>query len=180
MSRRSSCTPRLTIVYAGFAFVVARCCGRISAADLLAGAQLSFYVQTPRTWCGPAAAAALERGVEQLALNLMYFVAARHVAGGRRWSVNRLATELGLPASRAQMAATLERAGLLIRHRLRRAGSGARHRAPRVYEILDIARNQGSGHVEPATCPPPGRPLLAGVEMRAASLRRAHATRPGR
>jgi len=70
----------------------------------------------------------------------MYFVGRAHVAGGPRWSVNRLATELGLPGiAVAQMAATLERAGLLIvtdndelvpARDIGRIG---------VYEILDIA-----------------------------------------
>src|SRR5882672_9236798 len=132
---------RLTIVYAGFAFVVAALLWTYFGwLILLAGAQL--------------------------ALRLMYFVGRAHVAGGPRWSVNRLATELGLPGiAVAQMAATLERAGLLIvtdndelvpARDIGRIG---------VYEILDIARNQGSGHVAPRNLPiPPVDRLLAGVE----------------
>src|SRR6266403_689749 len=159
---------RLTIVYAGFAFVVAALLWTYFGwLILLAGAQLSFYVQNPtylRLGLQQLRLSSVE--LEQLALRLMYFVGRAHVAGGPRWSVNRLATELGLPGiAVAQMAATLERAGLLIvtdndelvpARDIGRIG---------VYEILDIARNQGSGHVAPRNLPiPPVDRLLAGVE----------------
>jgi len=127
-------------------------------------------VQTPRTCVWAWQAATLERGLEQLALRLMYFVAARMSPADRAGSVNRLATELGLPGiAVAQMAATLERAGLLIvtdndelvpARDIGRIG---------VYEILDIARNQGSGHVAPRNLPiPPVDRLLPVSRMRAA------------
>ncbi len=147
---------RLTIVYAGFAFVVAALLWTYFGwLILLAGAQLSFYVQNPtylRLGLQQLRLSSVE--LEQLALKLMYFV------------VNRLATELGLPGiAVAQMAATLERAGLLIvtdydelipARDIGRIG---------VYEILDIARNYGSGHVAPRNLPvPPVDRLLAGVE----------------
>src|SRR6266550_2240055 len=159
---------RLTIVYAGYAFVVAALLWTYFGwLILLAGAQLSFYVQNPtylRLGLQQLRLSSVE--LEQLALKLMYFVGRTHVAGGRRWSVNRLATELGLPGiAVAQMAATLERAGLLVvtdhdelipARDIGRIG---------VYEILDIARNYGSGHVAPRNLPvPPVDRLLAGVE----------------
>ena len=125
---------RLTIVYAGFAFVVAALLWTYFGwLILLAGAQLSFYVQNPaylRLGLQQLRLSSVE--LEQLALKLMYFVGRTHVAGGRRWSVNRLANELGLPGiAVAQMATALERAGLADRDRRRRAGAGARHRPHR-------------------------------------------------
>jgi membrane protein len=149
---------RLTIVYAGFAFVVtALVWTYFGWLILLAGAQLSFYVQNPvYLRLGLQQLRLSGEELEQLALKLMYFVGRTHVAGGRRWSVNRLADELGLPGvAVAQMAATLERAGLLIvtdddellpARDISRIG---------VYEILQIARSQRSGHVAPRNLPVP-------------------------
>src|ERR1700739_1613963 len=108
---------RLTIVYAGFAFVVAGLLWTYFGwLILLAGAQLSFYVQNPaylRLGLQPLVLSGLE--LEELALKLMYFVGRAHLQGGTRRTVDRLAAELGLPGvAVARMAATLERAGLLI------------------------------------------------------------------
>src|SRR4029077_9465045 len=89
---------RLTIVYAGFAFVVAALLWTYFGwLILLAGAQLSFYVQNPaylRLGLQELRLSSVE--LEQLALKLMYFVGRSHVGGGRLWSLNRLANELGL------------------------------------------------------------------------------------
>jgi membrane protein len=159
---------RLTIVYAGFAFVVAALLWTYFGwLILLAGAQLSFYVQNPaylRLGLQQLRLSSVE--LEQLALKLMYFVGRAHVAGGRRWSVNRLATELGLPGiAVAQMAATLERAGLLIVTDYDELVPARDIGRIGVYEILDIARNYGSGHVAPRHLPVPSVDrLLAGVE----------------
>jgi membrane protein len=159
---------RLTIVYAGFAFVVAALLWTYFGwLILLAGAQLSFYVQNPtylRLGLQQLRLSSVE--LEQLALKLMYFVGRAHVGGGPRWSVNRLATELGLPGiAVAQMAATLERAGLLIVTDYDELVPARDIGRIGVYEILDIARNQGSGHVAPRNLPiPPVDRLLAGVE----------------
>src|SRR6266853_2074728 len=159
---------RLTIVYAGFAFVVAALLWTYFGwLILLAGAQLSFYVQNPtylRLGLQQLRLSSVE--LEQLALKLMYFVGRAHVAGGRRWSVNRLATELGLPGiAVAQMAATLERAGLLVITDYDELVPARDIGGISVYEILDIARNYGSGHVAPRNLPiPPVDRLLAGVE----------------
>ena len=143
---------RLTIVYAGFAFIVAALLWTYFGwLILLAGAQLSFYIQNPaylRLGLQELRLSSVE--LEQLALKLMYFVGRTQVSGVRRWTVNRLATELGLPGiAVAQLSASLERAGLLIvteddelvpAHDIGRIG---------VYEILEIARNQRSGHFAP-------------------------------
>jgi hypothetical protein len=86
--------------------------------------------------------------------------------GGRRWSVNTLATELALPGiAVAQMAATLESAGLLVvtedEEMLPARDIG--HIA--VSEILEIARNQRSGHFSSRTVlVPPVDRLIATID----------------
>jgi membrane protein len=159
---------RLTIVYAGFAFVVAALLWTYFGwLILLAGAQLSFYVQNPnylRLGLQQLRLSSVE--LEQLALKLMYFVGRSHVAGGRRWTVNGLANELGLPGiAVAQMAVTLERAGLLIVSDYDELVPARDISRINVHEILDIARNQHSGHVAPRHLPvPPVDRLLESVE----------------
>ena len=159
---------RLTIVYAGFAFIVAALLWTYFGwLILLAGAQLSFYVQNPaylRLGLQPLRLSAVE--LEQLSLRLMYFAGRTHVAGGRRWSVNRLANELGLPGiGVAQVATALERAGLLIVTDDDELLPARDIGTIGVYEILDIARNQRSGHVAPRNLPvPPVDRLLASLE----------------
>jgi membrane protein len=145
---------RLTIVYAGFAFVVAGLLWTYFGwLILLAGAQLSFYVQNPaylRLGLQQLRLSAVE--LEELALKLMYFVGRAHLAGGPRWSVNRLATELGLPGiAVAQMAAMLERAGLLIVTDDDELIPGRDMGHIRLHEILELARSERSGHVAPRT-----------------------------
>jgi membrane protein len=159
---------RLTIVYAGFAFVVAALLWTYFGwLILLAGAQLSFYVQNPtylRLGLQQLRLSSIE--LEQLALKLMYLVGRTHVAGGRHWTVNRLATELGLPGiAVAQMATALERAGLLIATESDELVPSRDIGRISVYEILDIARRQGSGHVAPRNVPiPPVDRLLTQLE----------------
>ena len=158
---------RLTIVYAGFAFVVAALLWTYFGwLILLAGAQLSFYVQNPaylRLGLQQLRLSGVE--LEQLALKLMYFVGRTHVAGGRLWSVNRLANELGLPGiAVAQMATALERAGLLIVTEDDELVPARDIGGIGVYEILHIARNQSSGHIAPRQVPvPPVDRVLAGI-----------------
>ncbi len=143
---------RLTIVYAGFAFVVAALLWTyLGWLILLAGAQLSFYVQNPtylRLGLQELKLSSIE--IEQLALRLMYLVGRTYVTGGKRWSVNGLATELGLPGiAVAQTVTTLESAGLLVvtedEELLPARDIG--HIA--ISEIMEIARNQRSGHFSP-------------------------------
>lgn len=159
---------RLTIVYAGFAFVVAALLWTYFGwLILLAGAQLSFYVQNPtylRLGLQQLRLSAVE--LEQLALQLMFLVARTHVAGGRRWTVNRLATELGLPGiAIAQMGSALERAGLIVVTESDELMPSRDIGRIGVYEILDIARRQSAGHVAPRHVPiPPVDRLLAQLE----------------
>jgi membrane protein len=143
---------RLTIVYAGFAFiVVALVWTYLGWLILLAGAQLSFYIQNPtylRVGLQELRLSCVE--LEQLALKMMYFVGETHLTGGRRWTVNRIARELELPGiAVAKMARALERAGLV---KITDDGELLCARdisRITVYEILDMARNQRSGHLAP-------------------------------
>src|SRR3984885_2772373 len=159
---------RLTIVYAGFAFVVAALLWTYFGwLILLAGAQLSFYVQNPtylRLGLQQLRLSSIE--LEQLSLKLMYLVGRTHVAGGRRWTVNRLATELGLPGvAVAQMASALEQAGVVICTEADELVPAREISRIDVPQILDIARNQRSGHVAPRHLPiPPVDRLLESVD----------------
>src|SRR5256884_808138 len=159
---------RLTLVYAGFAVVVAALLWTYFGwLILLAGAQLSFYVQNPaylRLGLQPLRLSAAE--LEELSLRLMYFVGRAPAAGSRLWSVSRLAAELGLPGiAVAQMASSLERAGLLVVTERGELLPARDIRNIRVQEILDIPRRQGSGHVAPRQLPIPAVDrLLAGLD----------------
>jgi membrane protein len=159
---------RLTIVYAGFAFVVAGLLWTYFGwLILLAGAQLSFYVQNPaylHLGLQRLRLSAVE--LEELALRLMYFVGRAHVAGGGPWTVNGMATELGLPGiAVAHMAAALERAGLLLVTDSDELLPGRDLGHIRVREILELARNQRSGHVAPRNLAiPPVDRLLESLE----------------
>jgi membrane protein len=149
---------RLTIVYGGVAFVVAALLWTYFGwLILLAGAQLSFYVQNPTYLrLGLQQLRLSSEELEQLALKLMYFVGRTHVAGGRRWTVNRLANELGLPGiAVAQMASTLEHAGLLIISDYDELVPARDIGRIGVYEIIEIARQQRSGHLAPRNLPIP-------------------------
>jgi membrane protein len=149
---------RLTIVYAGFAFVVAALLWTYFGwLILLAGAQLSFYVQNPTYLrLGLQQLRLSSEELEQLALKLMYFVGRTHVGGGRRWTVNRLANELGLPGiAVAQMASTLEHAGLLLISDYDELVPARDVGRIGVYEIIEIARQQRSGHLAPRNLPIP-------------------------
>jgi membrane protein len=149
---------RLTIVYAGFAFiVVALLWTYLGWLILLAGAQLSFYLQNPtylRLGLQELRLSCVE--LEQLALKMMYFVGRTHLSGGRRWTVDQLARELDLPGiAVAKTAAAFERAGLII------VTDGDELLCVRdpgrvtIYEILETARGQSSGHFVPRNLPIP-------------------------
>ena len=159
---------RLDIVYAGFAVVVAALLWTYFGwLIMLAGAQLSFYVQNPaylRLGLQQLRLSAADS--EQLALRLMFLLGRTHVAGGRRWTVNRIANELGLPGTAvAQMAHTLERAGMLIVTELDELVPARDIGRISVCDILDLARRQGSGHAGPRNVPmPPVDRLLASLE----------------
>ena len=108
---------RLAIVYAGFALIVAALLWTyLGWLILLAGTLLSFYVQNPAYL--PLGMQQLRlscREIEQLALRVMYLVGRAYLTGQKRWSVDGLATELGLPGiAVSEIISTLESSGLLV------------------------------------------------------------------
>lgn len=140
---------RVTIVYAGFAIIVgALLWTYFGWLILLAGTQLSFYIQNPtylRIGLQPLRLSCAE--TEQLALKVMYLVARTHMNGGPRWTVNRLSREIGLPGiAIAQIGSTLEKAGLLIATEDDEFVPGRDISRITLQEILQVARNQRSGH----------------------------------
>jgi len=149
---------RLTVVYAGFAIiVVALVWTYLGWLILLAGAQLSFYIQNPtylRLGLQELRLSCVE--LEQLALKMMFFVGQMHLTGGRRWTVNRIARELQLPGiAVAKMARAMERAGLVMITDADELLCARDIGRITVYEILDTARNQRSGHIAPRNIPIP-------------------------
>jgi membrane protein len=142
-------TTRLNIVYAGFAFIVAILLwtyfGWLIA---LAGTQLSFYIQNPsylRIGLKEMRLSSVE--LEQLALKLMYLAGRTHLNGGALLTVNGLAAQFGLPGiAIAQIATALERAGLMRVTDDDELTPGRDLGRISLQEILDVARNQRSGH----------------------------------
>jgi membrane protein len=160
-------TTRLTIVYAGFAIIVAALLWTyLGWLILLVGVQLSFYMQNPsylRLGLVELRLSSVE--IEDLALKIMFLVGAAHTRGEVRWRVNSLARELGLPGiAVSQVADGLERAGLLTANDKDQLLPGRDVGSISLLEILDVARNQRSGHNAP------GGPHLAAVEKLNASL----------
>jgi membrane protein len=149
---------RLTIVYAGFAIIIATLVWTyFNWVILLIGAQVSFYAQNPsylrvglhepRLSCADT---------ERLALGIMYLVAARYHAGGARHTIPELANKLGYPGiAVARMCATLEAAGFL-------ASAANESLLPArditqipVVAILMVARSHSSGLIRTITATPP-------------------------
>jgi len=139
---------RLTIVYAGFAFIVAALLWTYFGwLILLAGAQLSFYIQNPsylRLGLRELRLSNVE--IEHLALKVMYCIGRARLLAEANWNVPRLAAEFGLPGiAVTRIACALEAAGLI---RLSPDDECSLAREPDaigVHEILMVARNQKSG-----------------------------------
>jgi membrane protein len=141
-------TTRLTVVYAGFAIIVAALLWTYFGwLILLIGAQLSFYVQNPNYLrLGLAELRLSSVELERLALEVMYLIGKGHATGATQWTANALASALGVPGNAvSQVIATLERGRLLIAteddHLLPARDAG--HIPLR--EILEVARNERSG-----------------------------------
>jgi membrane protein len=140
---------RITLVYAGFVSIVgALLWTYLGWLILLAGTLLSFYIQNPsylRIGLQPLRLSCSE--IEQLALKTMFLVGRTHVTGGQRWTINRIAAEIGLPGiAIAQIGGTLEKAGLLIVTEDDEFVPGRDVGTITLLEIMDVARNQRSGH----------------------------------
>jgi membrane protein len=111
---------RLMIVYAGFAIVVeALLWTYFGWLILLAGAQLSFYIQNPYYLrVGVTELRLSNRETERLALEVMYLVGRSHATPGSKWNEDSLATALALPGVLVvRVLRTLADAGLVVRGR---------------------------------------------------------------
>jgi membrane protein len=149
---------RLAIVYAGFAFIVAGLLWTyLGWLILLAGAQLSFYIQNPtylRLGLQELKLSGAE--VEQLALRVMYLVGRAYLTGERRWSLNALATDLGLPEiALAQMVLALEHGGLLVVTEDDALLPARDLGRIRLADILEVARSRRPGDFNPRQVPIP-------------------------
>jgi membrane protein len=145
-------TTRLTLVYAGFAFIVAALLWTYFGwLILLIGAQLSFYVQNRnylRLGLTDLKLSALE--MEQLALKVMYLVGRSHTVGDTKWTTTTLSAELGLPGiAIAQIVSGLEKSKLLTATDKDCLLPARDIGQITLREILEVARNQKSGHVAP-------------------------------
>jgi membrane protein len=145
---------RLTIVYAGFAIIVAALLWTYFGwLILLVGAQLSFYVQHPnylRLGLTELRMSAVQR--EQLTLKVMYLIARAYHDGRTRWTVDGLAHELGMPGiAISRIVNSLEDARLITLTDDECLLPARDLGQITLQEILDIARNEKAGQVAPRT-----------------------------
>jgi len=143
---------RLTIVYAGFAIIVAALLWTYFGwLILLVGAQLSFYVQNRnylRLGLTELRLSAVQR--EQLTLKVMFLIARAYHDGKTRWSVDSLARELGMPGiGISRIVNSLEAAKLVTLTDDEHLLPGRDLGQITLREILDIARNEKAGQVAP-------------------------------
>jgi membrane protein len=157
---------RLTIVYAGFAIIVAALLWTYFGwLILLVGAQLSFYVQNRnylRLGLTELRLSAVQR--EQLTLKVMYLIARSYHDGKTRWSIDSIAHELGMPGiAISRIVNALEGARLLTladdEHLLPARDLGNIS----IQEIMDIARNEKAGQVSSRTLKIPAIDAIAGT-----------------
>jgi len=157
---------RLSVVYAGFALIVASLLWTYFGwLILLIGAQLSFYVQNRhylRLGLVELRLSAVQR--ETLTLKVMYLIARAYKDGKSRWTVDGLAHELGMPGiGISRIVTALEHAHLLTvtddEHLLPARDLGS---IP-IQEIMDIARNEKAGQVAPRNLKLPAVDKIAGV-----------------
>jgi membrane protein len=141
---------RLTVVYAGFAIIVAALLWTYFGwLILLIGAQLSFYVQNRnylRMGLTELRMSAVQR--EQLTLKVMYLIGRSYDDGKTRWSVDSLAHELSMPGiAISRIVHALEGALLLTLTDDERLLPARDLGKITIQEIVDIARNEKAGQV---------------------------------
>lgn len=147
---------RLTLVYAGFAIMIAALLWTYFGwTILLLGAQVSFYAQNPAYLSGGLREPRLSSAeIERLALSVMYLIAKRARDGGLPHTISSLSLRLKFPGSAVtRAAANLVAAGFLSSddQMLLLARDPA---AIGVLEILRAARNQRSGVLRSAAATP--------------------------
>jgi membrane protein len=141
---------RLTVVYAGFALIVAALLWTYFGwLILLVGAQLSFYVQNRnylRMGLTELRLSAVQR--EQLTLKVMFLIARSYHDGKTRWSVDSLSHELAMPGiAVSRIIHALEDAHLLTLADDERLLPARDLGKILIQEIVDIARNEKAGQV---------------------------------
>ncbi|HYJ40400.1 MAG TPA: YihY/virulence factor BrkB family protein [Steroidobacteraceae bacterium] len=141
---------RLTVVYAGFAIIVAALLWTYFGwLILLIGAQLSFYVQNRnylRMGLTELRMSAVQR--EQLTLKMMFLIARAYHDGKTRWSVDTLAHELAMPGiAISRIVHGLEDAHLLTMTDDEKLLPARDLGQISIQEIVDIARNEKAGQV---------------------------------
>jgi membrane protein len=142
-------TSRLTLVYAGFAIVVAVFVWTyLGWLILLAGAQLAFYVQNPNYLrVGHAEFRLSGNEQERLALDIMARVAMQHRSGNAPWTLEKLSQTLALPGfAIAGMSEHLEHTGLLAQADDGRLFPGREIGSITLAEIIHAARTRRAGH----------------------------------
>ena len=148
---------RLTVVYAGFAIMIAALVWTYFGwTILLLGAQLSFYAQNPgylRSGLREPRLSSVD--TERLALGIMYLIAVRQRYGGARDTIGSLATRLDFPGiAVARVCAGLEAAGYIVPGRAQTLLLGRDAAQLRVLDILITARSQRSGLIRSAAATP--------------------------
>jgi len=141
---------RLTVVYAGFAIIVAALLWTYFGwLILLIGAQLSFYVQNRnylRMGLTELRMSAVQR--EQLTLKIMFLVGRAYHDGKTRWSVDTMAHELAMPGiAISRIVHALEDAHLLTMTDDEKLLPARDLSQISIQEIVDIARNEKAGQV---------------------------------
>ncbi|MEO8064805.1 MAG: YihY/virulence factor BrkB family protein [Pseudomonadota bacterium] len=157
---------RLTIVYAGFAIIVAALLWTYFGwLILLVGAQLSFYVQNRnylRLGLTELRLSAVQR--ETLTLKVMYLIGRSYHDGKTRWSVDSIAHELGMPGiAISRIVNALEAAHLLTLADDERLLPARDLGNITIQEIMDIARNEKAGQVAPRNLKLPAVDAIAGT-----------------
>ena len=145
-------TTRLSVVYAGFAIIVAALLWTYFGwLILLIGAQLSFYVQNRnylRLGLTELRLSAVQR--EQLTLRVMYLIARSYHDGKNRWTVDGLSHELGMPGiALSRIVNALEAANLVTLTDDEQLLPARDLGKITIQEIIDIARNEKAGQVAP-------------------------------
>jgi membrane protein len=141
---------RLTVVYAGFAIIVAALLWTYFGwLILLIGAQLSFYIQNRnylRMGLTELRLSAVQR--EQLTLKIMFLIARAYHDGKTRWTVDGLAHELAMPGiAISRIVHALEDAHLVTLTDDECLLPARDLGQISIQEIVDIARNEKAGQV---------------------------------
>jgi len=159
---------RLTLVYAGFAVVIAVFVWTyLGWLILLAGAQLAFYLQNPNYLrLGHAVLRLSNNERERLALDIMARVAQGHRAGDAPWTIEGLGRALSLPGiAIGDMAGHLEKTGLLAQADDGKLFPGREISSITLAEIITVARTRSAGHEPHPRLSAPGvRQLLTDME----------------